>query len=581
MEKETSYLDIASKIIEANRDLQENEKENNEIDYKKEDIETSSELKELMKYANNINDIMKPYDSRIFIEPEGDEGRSYDEEFDIFFDKIKDRIDEDLDITDDEYLKICSNKDQKITDEEYSEMCPTFVYRNMDKMDNKKLEKTGDDLEDFKKEISAKCKSENVRKIVDELLLSSKAKIDFYINLKNGNNNEAFKQAKILHGEADNDLCKSANDIYKEKIKFFKDRPEKGELEKKLENTKFNAQNIRTVFELAIIKGGLSDGGYKVFIDKNVTNILVSTNRPGYDCPVVLIPPNADLNGLQLIRFVAHEIGRHVTTNIYNEKQGFNGAMGKGWDVVNEGISKRSETEVAKEILGEEFCDFEISAEPYYILAIEKIRGEKNKNGEYENGWNYAKTFKYIYNLKFKETIYKNGYNVLKKQLDATDIDDEKEVIIKEIEEIKEESKIIAIRIAKGVCLRTFKGFDPKEGGKYNPKDKIYLEGETKMLELEKAKSVKEFEEYLRLSRVDPEFVIYLIKMGAYTHKKGLQIAKDIAKELWKDEELPIEETIQGNERYELFLPYLSEFMEKYYKDELYNLYDQKNKDDE
>ncbi|MCK5475715.1 MAG: DUF1704 domain-containing protein [Candidatus Pacebacteria bacterium] len=569
MKKETSYLDIASKIIETNQDLQASEKEDNEIDYKKENIEINPELKELMEYANRINDIIKLYDSRIFIEPEGDEGRSYDEEFNIFFDKIKDRIDEDLDITDDEYFKICSNKDQKITDEEYSEMCPTFVYRNMDKIDNEKLEKTRNDLEDFEKEISSKCKSENVRKIIDELLLSSKAKINFYISLKNGNDDEAFEQVKILHGEAENSLCESANDVYKGKLKFFKDRPEKGELEKKLENTRFNAQNIRTVFELAIIEGGLSDGGYKVFIDKKVTNILVSTDRPGYDCPVVLIPPDADMNGLQLIRFVAHEIGRHVTTNIYNEKQGFSGAMGKGWDVVNEGISKRSETEVAKEILGEEFYDFEISAEPYYVLAMEKIRGEKNKNGEYENGWNYAKTFKYIYNLKLRETLYKNGYNILKERLNATDIDDEKEAIKKEIEEIKKESKIIAIRIAEGVCLRTLKGFDPREGGKYNPKDKIYLEGEIKMLELEKAKSVKEFEEYLRLSRVDPEFVVYLIKMGAYTYKKGLQIAKDIAKKLWKDEELPIKETMQGNERYELFLPYLSEFMKKYYKDEL------------
>jgi len=577
MEKlEKSYVDIASEIIEANRDLQANKIKDDEVSYKKESIEISAELKELMEYSNKIHEIMKSYDSEYFIEPEGEEGRSFDEEFDLFFDKIKDYLDEDSDISDDEYLKICSSEDQKISDEEYAEMCPIFTYPNMDEIDEKKLEKAKNDLEELEKEINIECKNEDVKKIVDEIFLLSRARIGFYESLKSGDSNKAFEQVKVLRGEADDNLYKNANDVYREKLKFHKHRPEKSELEKRLENTEFDAQGIRTVFELAIIKGELFDGGYKVAIDKNVTNILVSTDRPGYDSPVVLIPFNEKKNGLQLMKLVAHEIGRHVTTNIYNEKQGFEGTMGKGWNVVNEGISKRSEREVAGEILGEECYDFEIITEPYYVLAMEKIRGKRNQEGQYENGWNYAKTFKYIYNLRFKDELYKNGYNNLKGQLDAMSVDDEKEIIIKKNKELEEKSKAIAKKTAKMICRRTFKGFNPKEGGKYNPGDKIYFEGEVKMLELEKAKSVEEFEECLRLSRVDPEFVPYLIKMGAYTYKKGLQIAKDVAKEIWKDEELPIKETMQGNKRYELFLPYLSEFMEKHYRDELYNLYDSK-----
>ncbi len=393
--------------------------------------------------------------------------------------------------------------------------------------------------------------------------------INFCIDKKNGNNDDAFEQIKIVHNDISDSLCQSANSVYREKLEYFKKRPKKSELEKRLEDTKFDAQEIKTILELALIKGGLSDAGYKVFIDKKVTGIIVSTNRSGYDSPVILIPPDAEKNGLQLIRLVAHEIGRHVTTNIYNEKQGFKGTMGKGWDAVNEGISKRSETEVAKEMFGEEFYDFEISAEPYYVLAMEKIRGEKNEQtGEYENGWNYAKTFKYIYNLKLREELYKNEYFNLKRQLNIED-DEKRKVLTEEIEKIEEKSKKNAIKTAKGTCLRTFKGFNPKEGGKYYPQDKIYFEGEVKMLELEKAKSVEEFEECLRLLRVDPEFVPYLIKIGAYTDKKGLQLAKDVAKEVWKDKEFPIKETMQGDKRYELFLPYLNEFMEKYYK---YNL---------
>jgi len=544
-------------------------------------LERQEAKEQLIEYSNKINDAVKPYNLRAFVEPKGEGERSYEKEFDVFFDKVKDHLDENQEVSDKKYIEECSKEEQEITNEEYTEMCPTFIYPEIEKIDEEKLKKTNNDLKDIKEEINIECKNENTKKILDELLLSSKALIDFCINKKNGNEDNAFEQIKIVHNDINDSLCQSANNIYKEKIEFFKDRPEKGELERKIENTIFDAQGIKTVLELALIKGGLSEAGYKVIIDKEATGIVVSTNRSGYDSPVILIPPDAEKNGLQLIRLVAHEVGRHVTTNIYNEKQGFNGMMGKGWDVANEGISKRSEAEVAKEMLGEEFCDFEISAEPYYILAMEKIRGEKNQDGKYENGWNYAKTFKYIYNLKLREELYKNEYFNIREQFKKLDNDDEKKNLTKVIREMKEKSEETAKKTAQRTCLRTFKGFNPKKGGKYYPQDKIYFEGEVKMLELEKAESVEEFEEHLRLSRVDPEFVPYLIKMGAYTHKKGLQIAKDVAKEIWKDEELPIKETMQGEKRYELFLPYLNDFMEKYYKDELYNLYDQKYKDDE
>ena len=615
MEKEMSYLDISSDIKKAKEEkniddavdeiIMEDAAEAvlDEIPYLKnedeiEKIEKAKSLiknldinmnvlerqeakEQLIEYSNKINDVVRPYSLRAFVEPKGEGERSYEEEFDVFFEKIKDYLDKDQNVSDEKYIKKCSKEKQEITDKEYAEMCPTFIYPEIEKIDEEKLKKTNNDLKDIKEEIDIECKNENTKKILDELLLSSKALIDFCINKKNGNENDAFEQIKIVHNDISDSLCQSANNIYKEKLGFFKNRPEKGELERKLENTIFDAQGIKTVLELALIKGGLSEAGYKVVIDKNVTGIIVSTNRSGYDCPVILIPPNAEKNGLQLMRLVAHEIGRHVTTNIYNEKQGFNGTMGKGWDVANEGISKRSEARVAKEMLGEEFCDFEISAEPYYILAMEKIRGEKNQDGKYENGWNYAKTFKYIYNLKLREELYKNEYFNIGEPFKNLDNDDEKKALTKKNKEIKEKSEDTAKKIAQKTCLRTFKGFNPKEGGRYYPQDKIYFEGEVKMLELEKAKSVEEFEECLRLLRVDPEFVPSLIKIGAYTHKKGLQIAKDVAKEIWKDEELPIKETMQGEKRYELFLPYLSEFMEKYYKDELYNFYDKNNKNDE
>ncbi|MFA6097651.1 MAG: hypothetical protein WC788_08585 [Candidatus Paceibacterota bacterium] len=142
---------------------------------------------------------------------------------------------------------------------------------------------------------------------------------------------------------------------------------------------------------------------------------------------------------------------------------------------------------------------------------------------------------------------------------------------------IKEKCEKEAINTAKRICLRTFRGFDPKSGGKYLSKDRIYFGGETELFDLENAGSIREFEKYVRLSRVDPKFILYLIKMGAYAYDRGLKAAKDVAKTIWKDLDLPNKEVLQGKKDYELFLPYFSEFMEKYYKDDLYNLYDKQD----
>jgi hypothetical protein len=64
-------------------------------------------------------------------------------------------------------------------------------------------------------------------------------------------------------------------------------------------------------------------------------------------------------------------------------------------------------------VLGDSFHDYEINADPYYVMAMEKIRGGKNGEGKYENGWNYAKVFKYIYDLNLEENLCGNGYHKL------------------------------------------------------------------------------------------------------------------------------------------------------------------------
>ncbi len=497
---------LESIIFETQKAKQEVEDKNKDnIPEKNEEV--SPESKELMGYSNEINEIVGKYDTLFFIEPKGKNGVSYDEEFSSFFKKNKD------------YLN----------DDEYSEMCPIFTYPGIEGIDDEDLEDKKLALCKVEEEIK-KCKNENVSEVAFELLELGNAKIDFHRYLKDGDLESAFECSKIIFGDIDDDLCQKANEAYKQKIEFLKNKGEKTELENMLENSEFDAEDIKNYFELAIAKAGLKDSGYEVVIDDSVTNLRVSTESPKYDHPVVLIPPDRKVNGIHLLELMAHEIGRHVVTNIYNEKQGFKGTMGKDWNVFNEGISLKSEREIKKLVFGDSISDFNYDiGHTYYILAMEKIK----------DGWNFAKVFKYLYNLSYEEELCKHKYYDLEKEyrdLDAKDSDLENKLV-----SLREGSKEKAIDVAKKICLRVFRSFNPKEGDKYFPKDIIYFKGEVEVSKMEQIEHGEKLEKYLRLSRVDPKFIPYLIKMNAYVDEKGLQMAKDVAKQIWQDKGWPVD----------------------------------------
>ena len=198
--------------------------------------------------------------------------------------------------------------------------------------------------------------------------------------------------------------------------------------------------------------------------------------------------------------------------------------MGKGWNTVNEGIAMKSEREIKKEIFDDLDPSFQYNSNKiYFVLAMEKVK----------SGWNFAKVFKYLYDLNYKEELCNREYYDLKNKYENSDSKDSD--LEDRIADLEKESKLKAIDSVKKICLRVFRGFDPKQGKMYFPKDKIYFEGEVQAFEMEKTESGQRLEEYLRLSKVDPKFVPYLIKMNAYVDKKGLQMAKDVANQIWKD----------------------------------------------
>ena len=443
-----------------------------ELEINPEEKERKEAKKRLIEYSKEIYKTGKNYEMVYsHFEPKGAEGRNFDQEIDLFLEKRKE-------------------------DNDYN---PTFTYPEMDKVDIQKLKEDIADLKIIERNVENEA-NESVKNIVLEIISVVKAKINILVEIKKGNIEKAFENAKIAYGDINDQLYKKAKKCHEEKIEFLKEKKEKGvvknDLEKALEESKFNAEDIKKYFDLALDKGDLRYNNLEVVIDEGVTAIDVRPSDPNYDHPVVLIPPDREVNGIELIRFVAHEIGCHVVQNNYNHKLGLEGlSFGKDWETAQEGFAMRNEAKIKKEVLGESYSDFKVRAIPYYILAMEKIKESANVGEVYD----------YVFDLMKEEFLAKG--------------DDE------------EKSEEKAYEKTKKILRRTIRGMRPY----YFPKDKAYFEGEFVASEIEK----EGVDKYLRQSRVDPALIPDMIKAGiysgSYTYKKGLEVATNIAKQIWED----------------------------------------------
>jgi len=475
-EKETIVEAIKDKML----DYDENEIESTieELEINPEEKERKEAKERLIEYSKEIYEIGKDYEMvYLHFGPKGAEGRNFDQEMNLFLEKRKE-------------------------DSNYN---PTFTYPEMDKVDIQELKNNIASLESIEKNVESET-NEHIKNIVIEIISVMKAKINILIEIKNGNPEKAFENAKIAYGDINNQLCKEAKECYKKKIEFLKEKREKGviksNLEKALEENKFNAEDIKEYFDLALDKGNLRYNNLEVIIDKRVTAIDVRPSDPNYDYPVILIPPGREVNGIKLIQLIAHEIGCHVTQNNYNCKLGLEGlSFGKDWETAQEGFAVRNEAKIKKEILGKSYSDFEIQAAPYYILAMEKIK----------EGANIGEVYDYIFSLR-KDEFLAEGYN-------------------------KKESEEKASKKTKIIVRRVIRGMYPY----YFPKDKAYFEGEFMALKIEK----EGIDEYLRQCRVDPALVPDMIKAGVYskscTYKKGLEVATKVTEQIWQDKGWPVD----------------------------------------
>ncbi len=456
---------------------------------KKAEIEVKSEKNnlyqknKLTKYLTEIDKVGSVYEMVYdYFEPSGSSGRTFKEEFDLFLKKRK-------------------NEKKNIK----NRYCPTFTYPKLKKLSIKKLEEDIKKLEDIEK-VASKERNEDIKIVVYSIIENFKTKINILVELKNNNLEKAFDYMKIVYGDIDEELVKIAEKCYAEKIEFFKNYQKN--LKKKnegiefLEKTYLNDKEIKEYFEIALEKARFKSSNFKVILTKEVRAIDVRYNDSRYKYPVILVPKGRKVSLLKMLELIAHEIGAHAMSNYYNDKLGLKGlSIGKNWESVHEGIALLNETELRGKILG--VTDFKIKALPYFVLAMNKAK----------KGYNFSEIYDYIFDLKHKEErALGNSVKTSKKR---------------------------AIFRTESTCRRIFRGFDPNNNGEigiYFSKDLSYFKGEIE------AKKMKEagVDRYIYMSKVDPELMPNLLRLGIYNncnaYKKEINEIKNVAIQIWKEQ---------------------------------------------
>lgn len=453
----------------------ETEKLVKEMELNLEAKERKEAREKLVEYLEKIDEVGRKYATVYeYFEVYGSGGRSYDEEFDDFLEKRKE-------------------------DPEY---CPTFEYPEIEKLDLEKVNADKETLSEIKKELG---KEENcdLKIICEKAIENIEDKIAMLESVKIMDFDSAFKYAVKAYGDIDDELVKNAESVYGaiiEKGRKSELKPEKeSEIETQLKSAIFTPEDFKSYFEMLIKKAGFEKDGWEVIITPKVRALDVCSASKDYDHLVVLVPEKRDeeADGLKFMKLLNHEF-THIITQTYNKRNGLGGiSTGPAYETFTEGIATISEIEVEKEI----FERPEVDTPLYYVLGIKKVK----------DGANFTQTFDYLMELHKKELEQKG--------IDKNKID------------VKATKKI------KKVCRRIFRGFDPKEGGKYFPKDKAYLEGELGAKKMKEAGVVN----YLYESKADPEIIPYLNRLGIYSRKENLKNAREIVIKLWKDKRWPME----------------------------------------
>lgn len=353
------------------------------------------------------------------IEPSGGEGRSLDEEKQLFLDSL---------------------------DDESSTLNPTFAYPNLEGFD---IDATETQLTQLREEIKKAEQEQTASPIIIKLyhykVNEELAKVRWLQAVRDSNDGHAFHYANFIYGPLRDDHIQLAHQKYEEMMGRVGQDEDKSWKEgyKDLEAKQYGPEEVREFFRAVLKEYGIED--WKIEITDEVSSI---TEQPKHkDGPRLAIPSKRDpVSARKLLELSAHEIEAHALGII-------NGSLSDllilSGDIqpdrsedVKEGKAVIRQKQSLREIFGPNYP--EAGGEPWYILAMEQVR----------NGANFRDTFLAVERLRYE-------YELKKAKGDEGKARDK------------------ARTQTWKTCRRVFRSVsDLSQGGRFFPKDKAYLSGE-------------------------------------------------------------------------------------------------------
>ena len=413
----------------------------------------------LKKHTEKIFEIAGKYnDTYEFINPSGRKTEkdrlSYEEEIEIFKKEIE------------------NNPDYN----------PIFTYIEIKNLDKNELNKKIKVLEKKREEVKLEENDIYVKKIVEECIETSLAKIKFLLAVKNEDDAGAYKYSIEAYGDIDKELVDEADEFYK--MKFKDSSVCNNPLRKKLKEIKLTSQDLKDIFQIA--KEILEIKDFEIVLDKDAKTISVSDSGDK-----IKIPENKEYSGDRVLDLTDHEVATHAVSLDNSREAGFPGiSAGKNATTFQEGLAMYTEQEEQEHIFG----DYLPNDKDWFIYAMDY---RKKGNG-------FGKTY-----LEVKDRI--------KKQLLFQKIDE------KNAEEDSEKKALM-------ICRRIFRGMHDLSSGSIShyTKDGAYFKGYIESMKM----AEKGLDHYITDLRVDPCLIPYFKSLKAIP-EKALHVNRKVIEAMW------------------------------------------------
>ncbi|MDD3190629.1 MAG: hypothetical protein PHI66_02985 [Candidatus Pacebacteria bacterium] len=453
----------------------------------------SSENMDLIKekitgYAEQLEKI-KFDDYLKFIEPEGGDGRSFEQELDFYKECQEQGVEHKVVIS---YPHINFEEEVVIKDIELKMAKYIEIEEEVDREENVAIRNMFKEMITISKNrIELLFKLCEFNKIEKEISEENPEDINIASLLEKRENieDECFVLVTAIYGNLDDDLIKKAKDASEEINRELDADNLRSEIEETLIANKFDADDLAREFNFLFKRAGLDN--CIAVVDKEKKNCETSINDQEHGGKTVIkVPekyndPKFQINGLKLLQLLVHET-THVITGEFQLRELGLGSInfGRNASDVKEGIAVLSEIKVTNTVLGED--RMRNKAHPYYLMAMDKIRTESNDG---KGNINVGEIYDFLYEAIKRDFSKNKGFSE---------------------DQIRGEAKKILRRVLRAVpgCRH------------FNTKDMIYFKGE----EIAKVLEDTEYLSYVEKCYIDPELVPVFIELGIYDLSEAEQL---------------------------------------------------------